>query len=267
MSKFVKSSIRFICAAIYAAGTRLTQQYRPRVVLYYHGVDKANAENFRRQIAYLAKECRIVKPCEISQVNNEKDKTIVALTFDDAFTNLLENAIPVLREYGMPAAIFVPTGHIGQLPGWSMAPDCPEKNESIMNEEQIVALDKEGFEILSHTISHSRLIELNDKDLETELNHSKQHLERILGHEVAAVSYPHGSCDARVYQATQRAGYRIGFTIYPNIVDNCTDELRIGRFVVYPDDSMFVFKLKAHGAYQANSCLMNIKKLLIHRKS
>ena len=265
MSKSVKSSVRLICAVIYAVGVRLVRKYRPRVVLYYHGVDTASMEGFRKQIAYLARECRVVKLCDISRVSNEKEKTIVALTFDDAYTNLLDNAIPVLKEHGLPAAIFVPTGHIGQRPGWAMAPDCPEKDEFVMDEQQIVTLDKEGYEILSHTVSHSRLTELEDTDLEMELSHSKQRLEQILGHEVPAVSYPHGSYDARVYRATQKAGYQLGFTTYPNIVDNCADELRIGRFEVSPRDSMIAFKLKANGAYQANRCLINLKRLLVHR--
>jgi len=265
MSKSVKSSVRLVCAVVYAAAVQLARKYRPRVVLYYHGVDKASVDGFRKQIAYLAEECRVVKPRDISRLSSDKEKTIVALTFDDAYTNLLDNAIPILKEYKMPAAIFVPTGHIGQRPGWAMAPDCPERDESVMNEQQIVALDREGFEILSHTISHLRLTELNDTDLEAELSHSKQRLEQILGHEVPAVSYPHGSYDARVYRATQRAGYQLGFTTYPNIVDNCADELRIGRFEVSPRDSMVVFKLKANGAYQANRCLINLKRLLVHR--
>lgn len=265
MSKSVKSSVRLICAVIYAAGVRLARKYHPRVVLYYHGVDKASMEGFRRQMAYLAEACRVVKPCDIHHVSNDNEKTIVALTFDDAYTNLLDNAIPILKEYEIPAAIFVPTGHIGQRPGWAMAPDCPEEDESVMDEQQIVALDKEGYEILSHTVSHSRLTELNDTDLETELCHSKERLEQILGHDVSAVSYPHGSYDARVYRATQRAGYQLGFTTYPNIVDNCADELRIGRFEVSPRDSMLVFKLKANGDYQVNRCLINLKRMLIHR--
>ena len=146
-----------------------------------------------------------------------------------------------------------------------MASDCPDKDEIVMDEQQIIALDKEGFEILSHTVSHARLTDLNETDLEAELIESKQYLENILGHEISAVSYPHGAYDARIYRAVRRAGYVLGFTTYPNIVDNCADALRIGRFEVSPGDHPLVFKLKVNGAYQANRSLINLKRMIVHR--
>ena len=264
MPKPFKASVRFICAAIYAAVSRLVGKQRPRVVLYYHSVGKSSVEIFRKQIAYLARECLVVRPCDISEESNERNRTIVALTFDDAFVSFLENAVPILKEYGLPAAIFVPTGHMGRRPGWAMAPECPDKNEIVMNEEQLIALDKEGFEIYSHTVSHPRLTDLNEKDLAAELVESKKHLEHIVDHEVPAVSYPHGAYDARVYRAARRAGYLWGFTTYPNIVDNCADPLRIGRFEVSPRDSMAVFKLKTNGAYQVARPLINLKRMLVN---
>lgn len=264
MPKSIKASVKFLCAAVHAVVSWPIRKHPPRVVLYYHGVGKAFAGSFRRQMAYLAKECLVVKPCDISGTSTEGDKTIVAVTFDDAFVSILDNALPILREYGLPAGVAVPTGNIGRRPQWRMAPDCPDKDEVVMDEPQIVALDKEGFEILSHAVSHSVLTDLNESDLETELVSSKRDLERIVGHEVSAVSYPHGACDARVHEAARKAGYKLGFTVDPNIVDNAADSLRIGRFSVTPGDSLIAFKLKARGAYQVARPLMNLKRMLMH---
>jgi peptidoglycan/xylan/chitin deacetylase (PgdA/CDA1 family) len=215
---------------------------------------------------YLAKECVVVKPCEIYTMVAEGQKTVVSVTFDDAFVSVLENAVPVLKEYGIPAGIFVPTGRIGQRPDWAMASDCPDKNETLMDEQQIVALDKDGFEILSHTVTHSRLTDLNEADLEKELKESKQHLEHMLGHDVPAISYPHGACNAGVLDTTQKAGYTLGFTVDPNTVDNAADALRIGRFSVSPGDGLRAFKLKANGACQVVNYLRKLKRMLVRRK-
>ena len=217
-------------------------------------------------MAYLATECLVVKPSDICHVDSEGKKAVVALTFDDAFVSVLENTVPILREYGLPAGIYVPTGYIGRQPGWVMAPDCPDHNETVMNEQQIVELDKEGFEILSHTVNHPNLTDLNDSDLETELNKSKQHLEQILGHDVLAVSYPHGASDVRVHEAAIKAGYTLGFGISPKPVDDCPDLLCVGGFKVLPEDSLAVFKLKATGAYRITHCLMSFKRKLMGSK-
>ena len=264
MQKRLKASIKFVCAVVCAAVSRLVRRHPPRVVLYYHGVSGALVEGFRRQMAYLAKECLAVKPCDIGTASAKGSKAIVAVTFDDAFVSVMENALPILREYGLPAAIFVPTGNLGRRPGWTMASDCQDKDDIVMDEQQIAALSQEGFEMLSHTISHRVLTELDESDLEAELVGSKQDLERIIGCEVPAVSYPHGACDDRVYKAARKAGYRWGFSAYPIVLDGVADPLGIGRFAVSPRDGLATFKLKAHGAYQAARPLMKLKRLLVH---
>lgn len=265
MKKALKDTTRFICAMANAAVLRIIQKHKSRVVLYYHGVKQKDMENFRKQIAYLAKECFVVKPSDIYNVSHEANKTIVALTFDDAFGNLLDNALPILREYHLPAAIFVPTGRVGRCPDWAMQPDCSDRDEIVMDERQLVELDKEGFEILSHTVSHPNLTELNEMDLETELVESKQYIENLLGHEVHAVSYPYGAYNTRVLRIARRIGYRFGFTTDFNIAGHDADALRIGRFEVSPSDPLVIFKLKANGAYQANRFLINLKRMLTQR--
>ena len=222
-----------------------------RVVIYYHGVQRQDIGNFRKQMKYLYEKCSVVKASGIKIVSNTKKKPLVAITFDDALVNVMENAVPILKEYGLHAGIFVPTGNLGQKPRWNIPEGCPDKNEMVMSREQISQLDMEGFEIFSHTMSHPVLTEIEDSELEAELVESKKVLEKILNHEVVAISYPHGVCDSRVCHAAKNAGYRLGFTIEPGMVGYGTDDLMIGRFEVFPDDSLLKFKLKVKGAYQA----------------
>jgi hypothetical protein len=67
--------------------------------------------------------------------------------------------------------------------------------------------------------------------------------------------------DARVCNVVQRCGYKLGFTIQPRIVDGKTNNLNIGRFSVSPRDSLFKFKLKVSGAYQAVRFLRVLKNI------
>lgn len=93
----------------------------PGRILCYHNV--APAENdflrglamtvtpatFERQLRYLANEFRVVP---LSQMLAElrggsMPPRTVALTFDDGYRDLFEHAFPLLRQYDMPATIFV----------------------------------------------------------------------------------------------------------------------------------------------------------------
>jgi peptidoglycan/xylan/chitin deacetylase (PgdA/CDA1 family) len=260
--KPLKEIAELMFALIYAVFLLVIRKDASRVVLYYHSINKADINRFRNQMAYLARRCTVVKASNIMVANTNGAKSVIAITFDDAFVNVRENAIPVLKEHRLPASVFVPVADIGQRSRWEMLEDYADKDEFVMNRQEILELDKDGFDIYSHTLSHPRLTELNEDKLLIELRDSKQTLEKIVGHEVIGISYPYGSHDNRVCYAAEKCGYRLGFTIEPNTVNNATGYFRIGRFSVSPKDSLIKFRLKVSGAYQVVKYLRAVKKLL-----
>ena len=263
LRSYMKEIAKLFLAMTYATILPLVQRRPYRIVLYYHGVGKKDINSFERQIAYIAElKCKVVKASEIFTAQADGYDSIVAITFDDAFVSVVENAVPILRKYGLPAAIFVPVGNLGQRPRWERAGTFFDKNEIVMSREQIAELDNDGFEIFSHTLSHPVLTGIEDNRLEVELVSSKSVLEEIIGHEISAISYPHGIYDARVCKAVHRAGYKLGFTIEPTIVNSATDCLKIGRFLVSPRDSFIRFKLNVSGAYQVIKHLQELKAII-----
>ena len=262
MLRYLKETAKLIIAILYFAYLKLTDKKHHRLVIYYHGLNVVGIASFRRQMECLARSFTVVKPSEIITADRDGAKNLVAMTFDDAFVSVMGNVVPILKEYGLPAGIFVPVGNLGQKPDWKIPENYPDKNEVVMSKEQIRQLDKEGLEIFSHTLSHPVLTEIEDDRLKAELVESKQQLREIVNHEIIGISYPHGAYDARVCEATRRAGYKLGFTIEPELINSFTDALRIGRTAVSPDDSLTKFKLKANGAYQATKYLRGIKRMV-----
>jgi len=252
-----------MCALLYAPFLFLIYKKPLRTVIYYHSVKKEDVPVFSKQMAYLADNCSVVKPSNIKNTPSDKDRSLTAITFDDAFVNVFENAVPVLKKYRLPAAIFVPTGNLGEIPRWSLKDNCSDAKEIVMTEQQIADLDRAGFEIFSHTISHPLLTDIERDMLMYELKDSKHTLERILSREVSAISYPHGAYNSDVCRAAKEVGYKQAFTIQPSVVDESTDNMRIGRFVVSPKDGLLKFKLKVNGAYQVVRYLRMFKKILI----
>ncbi|UCC99428.1 MAG: polysaccharide deacetylase family protein [Phycisphaerales bacterium] len=263
----IKGLIEWIGAVLYAPWLLLMHKGPLRSVIYYHGVARKDVPDFKKQMAYLAECCSVVEPSKIMTACSNGARCIVAITFDDAFLSVFENAVPVLKEHGLPAGIFVPAGCLGGSPSWVMPETSGDKDEVLMSERHIAGLDKDGFEIFSHTLSHPVLTKIEDGRLKKELADSKQMLEEIVGHEVHAISYPHGAHNDRVRVQTQKAGYKLGFTIEPKMVTGATDRLTIGRFKVSAGEGLLTFGLKVRGAYQVSSYLRRIKALVSLRPS
>ena len=78
------------------------------------------AEAFERHLEAVARHARPVFLSEL--VSALRDRTIaprmVAVTFDDAYSETLRIVEPLLRTHGVPATVFVPTGLLGSEAWW-----------------------------------------------------------------------------------------------------------------------------------------------------
>ena len=87
---------------------------------------------------------------------------VVILTFDDGPKNQYTIAKPILDKYGFKATFFVVCNLVGS------------NNDQYMNWQELAALQKEGHDIESHTMTHRDLTKLSAQALEYEIGQSKQ---------------------------------------------------------------------------------------------
>lgn len=98
------------------------------VVLCYHRVGTHGlplysylpAKRFEAQMRYLRERYRIISLGQaLEELDNpENSSPAVAVTFDDGYRDVYSNAFPVLREYGIPATVFLTVNSIetGEVP-------------------------------------------------------------------------------------------------------------------------------------------------------
>ena len=103
--------------------TRLEQAGQGRlnrlVVLTYHHVDVPDA--FDEQMRYLAKNYQVVSMPEVLEVYKHGGclpSPALMITFDDAYTDFMTHAWPILKRYQLPVTLFVSTAF----------PDHPERS-------------------------------------------------------------------------------------------------------------------------------------------
>jgi peptidoglycan/xylan/chitin deacetylase (PgdA/CDA1 family) len=93
---------------------------RRLAVLAYHGVDDARA--FERHLDYLAARLRPVTLADVERaVRGVTDLPAgsVLVTFDDGHRSVLEDGLPLLQHYRVPAVLFVVAGLVGtRQPFW-----------------------------------------------------------------------------------------------------------------------------------------------------
>ena len=235
------------------------------VVLYYHSVPPLYRAQFEEQMRVVAKRSR---PIALTELNSLPARChSVAITFDDALKSVLDNAIPVLLELGIPAAIFAVTDVLGTKPEWGKWYYSPD--ERMMTEEQLRSLP-ELICVGSHSLTHPDLVLVSAEDAAREIAHSREKLQSLLQRPVTLFGFPFGSFNAATLRYCRDAGYERAFTTEPTMIPGDTSEFVIGRVGVDPWDWRWEFRLKMLGAYSwlpyATTVKLKLKQLMSQKR-
>jgi peptidoglycan/xylan/chitin deacetylase (PgdA/CDA1 family) len=86
----------------------------------------------------------------------------ITITFDDGWLTTYQNAYPVLKEFGLKANMALYTDAIRESWDYFMTPAMVRE-----------LYDKEGWSVVSHTLTHPRLDTLSDAELDRQLRESQ----------------------------------------------------------------------------------------------
>jgi len=144
----------------------------------------------------------------------------ILITFDGGYRDVLDYAAPVLARLRMVATAYVITGRLSGA------------DPSFLTWEDLPALERQGVEVGSHSVTHRDLTVLSDREAAAELRVSRRDLERRLGHAVPWFAYPYGAADARTVQLVRRAGYELAVTIRAGRIQSGAAPLELHRVEV-----------------------------------
>jgi peptidoglycan/xylan/chitin deacetylase (PgdA/CDA1 family) len=199
------------------AGWTLAQIRRRRsVVLGYHGVDSVRRrddlsrlivapDRFRAQIELLlGAGFRFLPMAQLARLadGGTPPPGHAAITFDDGMRNNHEVALPILREYGIAATVYVTIGFIDGTSPW-VGSDGPA---SMLTHGQLRELAAAGWELGAHTMTHPDLSMLGYEDCLREIRESRVALEEIGGAPVETFAYPFGSYGPEAIAAARDSG-------------------------------------------------------------
>jgi peptidoglycan/xylan/chitin deacetylase (PgdA/CDA1 family) len=224
-------------------------------ILFYHRVTPDSDElgiapaKFARQMRELARGGYTgVDVASVARALDEHadPRRIVGLSFDDGYQDVADHALPVLRELGFRATVYIPTGVTDGRAAFTWYDAQPP----LMSWSTIRELDAEGtlaFE--AHTVTHPNLLQLSDEDARREIVDSKLELEERLGHEVTSFCYPAGLFGERERRYVQEAGFASAVSCEPGVNTPEIDRLALLRRQVDRRDTSLDFRAKVAGAH------------------
>lgn len=237
MTRFAASALLF--ALLCCAATAEAAAARPDArILLYHRVGDArypttnvSLEEFRHQMKWLADEGYTVVPTRRIEAFLLEGEPLppkaVALHFDDGLRSVYTNAFPVLKEFGYPFAVFLPTEAVD-----NRYPDY-------VTWEMVAEMARAKGEFSAHGHTHSRLsgpgagesAEAFRGRVRAEFVRSRDELARH-GLEARWAAYSFGEHGPDLLQSVREAGFKLGFTQDPGAVGPKSDPFILPRYAV-----------------------------------
>ncbi|MGA1800740.1 polysaccharide deacetylase family protein [Rhizobium sp. HT1-10] len=175
-------------------------------------------------------------------VNGRKTGKVVAITFDDSYANVHENALPVLRECGFTATNFVVANQIGGRNEWDLPLGVAPS--PCMDLAQLRDWIAAGNEVGSHTMDHARLPELSTEAAWNQIFLSRMTLEDTIQCEVSAFCFPYGDQLPVHRDLAVEAGYSVATTTSRRRAMKLDDPFGLPRLTIRRNDTWLHFLRK-----------------------
>ena len=241
-----------ILLAIFLSINFVRQKYVAPIIMYHAVFPDAPSENrlavstksFQRQMSFLKKHKYNVIPLEelveLIRVKAKIPPKTIAITFDDGYRNFYQYAFPVLKEYSLPATMFIIINEVGR----------PQNDRLSWNE--IMAMQDSGIITFgSHTLGPGPLINIKpEQELRRQIFDSKKVLEAKLGRAVNLFSYPEGRFTCHIRQLVIDSGYKAAVATNPGLRFPDEDIFALKRLrISSTSDNLFVFWIETSGYY------------------
>ncbi len=164
------------------------------------------------------------------------------LTFDDAYTDLLEVACPIMVERGVPGVVFAVAGKLGGTNEWDNKKRASTLH--LLDAEGLRAVAEQGVEVGAHTTNHRPLPKVPAAELEEEIIGSGKRLEAAGLPWPRSFSYPYGEWNPELARMAKEAGYELAFTVDWGVVGDGADPYTLPRVEIHASDTPRKLRLK-----------------------
>jgi peptidoglycan/xylan/chitin deacetylase (PgdA/CDA1 family) len=231
---------------------------------YYH-INTAPTIFAQQMRCLRAAGYRTIDLCELMEgFENGKDlsKTVV-LTFDDGYQDFVTDAMPILRQCGFSATIFLATDRIQQT-------SVRLEGVNYLTWNEVRELNEGGIRFGSHTVTHPDLRCMGPEQIEYELGYSKEVIEQKLGVPVNSFAYPfpfpeeNADFTRFLLDELENQGFQNGVTTILGRARRLNNRFFLPRLPVNSWDDESFFRAKLEGGYDWLHWPQRLKKAIHH---
>lgn len=228
----VAFKVIFICVTLWR--TTMVWAMDNAVILMYHHVSEntppvtsVSPQTFAQHMLYLTQHHQVL-PLETLVSKLKKGESlpdkVVALTFDDGYNNIFENAHPILYKHNLPYTVFINPSLIGveayQL-SW----------------QQVKLMSQQGATFANHGNAHQHMLARRTHESKAawltrvmgDIDAAEKELKRQLGYSFRYIAYPYGEFDLALKTRLSKNGYT-GFAQHSGAVASYSDFGALPRY-------------------------------------
>jgi peptidoglycan/xylan/chitin deacetylase (PgdA/CDA1 family) len=148
--------------------------------------------------------------------HSKSRKPQIAITFDDGYLDNFTNALPILKDYGFKATIFLVSKRVGRTNDWDQAPSLA--GAPLLGWKNIQEMADYGIQFGAHSCTHPDLTHLLPWQVKAEINSSRRIIEQQLQSPIRTFAYPYSRFDESITKMVLESGFEYACTYQPGYV-------------------------------------------------
>lgn len=152
--------------------------------------------------------------------SSEQDKKVAVITVDDGYRSFSSGAMRLLKEFKMPATLFINTETVG--------------SKDYLNWDELKIISEEGIEIGNHTHSHAYFLDYNKEErsrfFKEDVEKAQQLIKENLGLFPEVFAYPYGEFDPEMKEVIKKSGFHAAVAQNSGVMHSGGDFFAIPRF-------------------------------------